>query len=105
MEHNELTTVVLTPMPEFHRAVGIPRSVAIAYPFGRPLGEVGDAAGQSDILKQALAFLEDAKEPGDIKHLPHQWPEEPKKVKWHPSEISPIVRANLEMIKKLAAQS
>jgi len=101
MEENGLSTVVLTPMPEFHRAVGIPRSVAIAYPFGRLFGEVGNAAGQLEILTQTLTMLDEADAPGQIKHLANRWPETPKDAKWHPPEISPIIKANLETIKKL----
>ena len=45
MEDSGLSTVVLTPMPEFHNDVGIPRSAAIEYPFGRPVGQVNDIDG------------------------------------------------------------
>ena len=103
MEENGIATVALTPMPEFHNAVGIPRSAAIAYPFGRPLGEVGDIAGQRNVLESALTMLTESTKPGAIKHLPFEWPEEPKKVKWHPPEISPIVKQNLALIKQLSA--
>ena len=101
MEENDLPTVVLTPVPEFHNAVGIPRSVAIAYPFGRPVGEVHDQQGQRDVLREAIAMLETADTPGEIKHLPFVWPETPKETNWQPPEISPIIKANLDVIKKM----
>ncbi len=101
MEENDLPTVVLTPVPEFHNAVGIPRSAAIAYPFGRPVGEVHDQQGQRDVLREAIAMLETADTPGEIKHLPFVWPETPKETNWQPSEISPIIKANLDVIKKM----
>jgi hypothetical protein len=66
---------------------------------------VNDRDGQLKVLKPTLSVLENAKEPGQISHLPFTWPEEPKKVDWHPPEISPIVKVNLEEIKKLGAQA
>ena len=101
MEENALSTVVLTPMPEFHNAVGIPRSVAIEYPFGRLLGQVNDIAGQQRVLERAISMLEDADTPGQIRHLEFVWPEDPKQVNWHPPEISPIIKQNLDVIKKI----
>lgn len=101
MEENGFSTVVLTPSPEFHNAVGIPRSAAIGYPFGRPVGQVNDRDGQRQVLREALAMLEETKSPGEIRHLPFIWPEEPKNTKWHPPEISPLIKANLDQIKKM----
>ncbi len=86
-------------MPDFHRAVGIPRSAAIEYPFGRPVGEVNDREGQRRVLSAALKMLETAKTPGEMHHLPFTWHEEPKATKWHPPEMSPIIKMYLNEIK------
>lgn len=88
-------------MPEFNRDVGIPRSAAIAYPFGRLLGAVGDREGQLQVLREVLVMLEEAEHPGQVKHLPMVWPEAPEKADWHPLHISPIIKANLDAIKKM----
>ena len=88
-------------MPEFQRAVGIPRSVAIEYPFGRPLGQVGDRAGQRRILLEALHMLQQAATPGEVRHLALTWPEAPRETDWHPPHISPIIKANLDKIKAM----
>lgn len=101
MEESTISTVVLTPMPEFQNAIGIPRSAAIEYPFGRPLGQVNDIEGQQSVLWQALSMLEEANAPGQICHLDFDWPEDPKKTDWHPPEISPIIKQNLDVIKKI----
>ena len=101
MENNGLSTVVLTPMPEFHNDVGIPRSAAIEYPFGRPLGQVNDVDGQRDVLRETIAMFEGVDKSGDIWHLPFTWPEDPKKTDWHPPEISPIIKQNLDTIKAM----
>ena len=104
LEENGFSTVTLTNTPEFHRQVGIPRVAAIEYPYGRPVGQVHDQDGQRNVLKATLSVLENAKEPGQISHLPFTWPEEPKKTDWHPSEISPIAKLNLAEIKRLGAK-
>lgn len=102
LEAAGISTVVLTPTWEFHRAVGIPRSAAIAYPYGRPLGQVGDRQGQREVLLSALNVLETATEPGTVVHLPFEWPQPPKETAWHPPEMSPIIKAYLDDIKKAA---
>jgi len=100
LEQNGFSTVVLTPTPEFHREVGIPRSAAIEFPYGRPLGQVGDRNGQRDVLLETLSVLSKAQEPGEIWSLPFTWPEEPKDAKWHPPEMSPLVRLFREQIRE-----
>ncbi|MCA1961196.1 MAG: hypothetical protein LDL33_10405 [Desulfomonile sp.] len=99
LEQAGFSTVVLTPTPEFHRAVGIPRSAAIEYPYGRPVGQVGDRDGQRAVLIATLAVLENAQRPGEIHHLPFTWPEAPKDAKWHPPEMSPLIKMYLEEIR------
>ena len=64
LEEKGFCTVVLTPTPDFHRAVGIPRSAAIEYPYGRPVGEVGDREGQRRVLLAALAVFEKGPQAG-----------------------------------------
>ena len=90
---------MLTPTPDFHRAVGIPRSAAIEHPYGRPVGEVGDRDGQRRVLQATLAVFAEAARPGEVRHLPFVWPQEAKHTKWQPAEMSPIVKANLDQIK------
>ena len=99
LESKGFSTVVLTPTPEFHRAVGIPRSAAIAYPYGRPVGQVGDRDGQRRVLLGALEMFVKARTPGEVHHLPFIWPEDPKHTKWHPPEMSPLIKAYLHEIK------
>jgi len=91
---------VLTPMHDFNRLVGIPRSAAIEYPYGRILGAVGDKTGQRAVLLSALNVLQTAEEPGEVRHLPFTWPEEPKDTDWQPPEMSPLIKFYLEDIKK-----
>jgi hypothetical protein len=99
LEEKGFSTLLLTPTHEFHRAVGIPRSAAIEYPYGRPVGEVGDRDGQRRVLLAALAALERTRTPGEVIHLPFTWPEDPKNTKWHPPEMSPLIKFYLDEIK------
>jgi hypothetical protein len=105
LEAQGLSTVTLTNTPEFHRQVGIPRVAAIEYPYGRPVGQVHDRDGHRKVLFEALSVLENADAPGQIFNLPFTWPEEPKKVDWHPPEMSPIVKLHLDEIKRLGAEA
>ena len=91
--------------PEYHREIGMPRVAAIEYPFGRPIGQVNDLEGQRNVLTQTLSVLENAQKPGQVFHLPFKWPEDPKDTKWHPPEISPIVKLMLDEIKKAGAEA
>jgi hypothetical protein len=99
LEEKGFSTLVLSPTHEFHRAVGIPRSAAIEYPYGRPVGQVSDKDGQRRVLLAALAVFEKARTPGEVHHLPFAWPETPKETRWQPPEMSPLIKFYLEEIK------
>jgi len=40
--------------------------------------------------------MEKAENPGEVSHLPFNWPEESRFTKWQPPEISPIVKLFLK---------
>lgn len=94
--------MILTPTPEFTREIGFPRTVALEYPYGRPVGQVHDAGGQRQVLMATLDSLQSAKVAGQVEHLGFEWPEAPQDAKWHPPEMSPIVKQFLGEIKKMA---
>jgi len=70
-------TVSLSMIPEFTRAVGVPRLAGIAYPMSRPMGRPGDAQGQRDVLRALLGLLGSAPAPDAYLELPFTWPESP----------------------------
>jgi len=105
LEDEGFSTLTLTMTPEYNKEVGIPRVAAIEYPYGRPVGEVNDVEGQRKVLLEALSVLEKAQVPGHVFDLPFTWPEDPKNTKWHPPEISPIVKIQLEKIKRAGAEA
>ena len=86
-----IPTVTLDMIWVYQRIVGMPRVAAIEHPFGRPYGDVGDAARQREVLLAALQLAETATTPGHVEHLPFRWHEDPKETKWHPAEPSPII--------------
>lgn len=99
LEGKGFSTLLLTPTHEFHRAVGIPRSAAIEFPYGRPVGQAGDRDGQRKVLSAALAVFDKARAPGEVHHLPFTWPEAPKETRWQPPEMSPLIKFYLEEIR------
>lgn len=58
---------------EVLEAVRPPRTVHVRFPFGRPLGEPGNAAQQRVIIEDALGFLARAQERGSMLELPYRW--------------------------------
>jgi hypothetical protein len=105
LEEAGFSTVVLTPTPEFNGLVGVPRSAAIEYPYGRPVGQVGDREGQRKVLLETLSVLEQALKPGEIRSLSFTWPEEPKNAKWQPPEMSPLIKLYLDDIRAARKQN
>jgi hypothetical protein len=91
IEASGVTTVTLNMLWPYQRLVGMPRVAAIEHPFGRPYGDVGDAATQAAVLRAALAVAETAAQPGHVEQLGFRWHEDPRDTKWHPAEPSPII--------------
>jgi hypothetical protein len=100
LEEAGFSTVVLTPTHEFNRKVGVPRSAAIEYPYGRPVGEVGDKVGQREVLLAVFEVLEKAQKRGEVRHLQFTWPQDPKETDWQPPEMSPLIKIFLKEIKE-----
>lgn len=92
LEAAGFTTINLTPVPDLTASVSVPRIAAIEYPLGRTLGQPCDAAGQMAVLEATLQALERIQTPGEIVHLPFEWPETPKEVRNDPPEQPPIAR-------------
>ncbi|UCE55536.1 MAG: hypothetical protein JSV31_08855 [Desulfobacterales bacterium] len=55
--------------------VKAPRNVFINFPLGRPCGKANDPELQTQILKDTLSYLAEAKIPGEIADLPYEWDE------------------------------
>jgi hypothetical protein len=90
MEAMGLSTLCISNVPALMGAVGVPRMVALEHPFGRTLGQPGDAEGQRAVLRATLQAGEGMASPGSVAHLPFRWPEPRGKAQTHPPEPPPI---------------
>jgi hypothetical protein len=59
LERRGIATTSVTVLEEITRKVRTPRALTVPYALGYPLGEPGDAALQTRILRAALALLDD----------------------------------------------
>jgi hypothetical protein len=90
LEKRGLVTVSLTNMPFITAKIGVPRAVAVEFPFGMIWGHPGDHAMHERIMRHLLEAAESIEQPGTIVELPYEWPEEDfKKRDWFPEEKPP----------------
>ena len=89
-----LSTILVTPMPFWVEKIGVPRTLAVEFPFGHTLGQPDDVAQQTRVIRQALDVLETAESPGLIVHSPEVWPVPQKEAmeSWQPQEPSPLIQ-------------
>lgn len=93
LEAYGLSTVLVTNMPFWAEKIGVPRTLAVEFPFGHMLGQPGDITTQRRVIAQALAVLRTATIPGTIVHTDEVWPVpavEAMKA-WQPAEPSPVI--------------
>jgi hypothetical protein len=94
LEAAGLSTILVTMMPYWAEKVGVPRTLAVEFPFGQTLGQAHDVAQQFRVIRQALRVLESADKPGTIVHSAETWPVPQKEAykAWQPVEPSPIIK-------------
>ncbi len=63
MERAGIATASLTALPEVTARVRPPRALSVPYPLGFTLGRAHDEALQRDLMRQALALLDEADVP------------------------------------------
>ena len=78
------------------------RVLGVEFPFGHSFGVVDDAGMQTRTLRAALDLLVTATAPETRVDVDEQWPGDPKRAykDWQPSEPSPIVKHNIELIRQ-----
>ena len=81
-------------MPFWAEKIGVPRVLAVEYPYGHLLGQPHNVAQQMRLIRQALGVLETAEVPGTIIHSEEKWPVPQKEAleDWQPEEPSPFIR-------------
>jgi hypothetical protein len=103
LEAAGLATILVTNMPFWAEKVGVPRTLAVEFPFGHTLGQAHDTAQQMRVIRQALHVLETATVPGEIVHSPETWPVPQKEATkdWQPEIPSPVVEIMAPKIREL----
>ena len=101
-----LSTILVTMMPFWAEKIGVPRTLAVEFPFGHTLGQPHDVPQQMRVIRQALKVLETADTPGTIVHSPEKWPVDQKKTieDWQPEEPSPLIRVMTPHIRQMLRQ-
>lgn len=93
LEAEGFSTILVTNMPYWAEKTGVPRTLAVEFPYGHILGQPGDIQMQMSVITQALQVLADAREPGVIIHAEDEWPQpvEDATSAWQPETESPII--------------
>jgi hypothetical protein len=102
VEATGIPTVTVSMMPVFSDKYRASRTLGVEFPFGHGFGVVHDPEMQTRTLRAALELLFLAQEPETRVDVAEQWPVDPKEAykSWQPSEPSPIVAHNIDLIRK-----
>ena len=73
--------------------MGVPRLVGIEHPLGVTVGHPGDVATQTAVLRDTLQALAEMERPGEVRHLPYKWVDQPGDPDLHPDPPPPITGA------------
>jgi hypothetical protein len=84
---------MVTNMPYWAEKIGVPRTLAVEFPYGHILGQRHDTAQQRRVLRMALDVLRSAKTPGTIVHFQEVWSESLEEAirECHPDMPPPIM--------------
>ena len=106
LEAAGLSTVLVTMMPFWAERVGVPRALAVEFPFAQTLGQPHNRSQQMTVIHSALQVLEETDQPGIISHSPEEWPQpKDQAIKaWQPVKPSPIIREMAPQIRTLFRQ-
>jgi hypothetical protein len=106
LEAAGLSTILVTPMPFWAERIGVPRTLAVEFPFGHTLGQPHAVAQQTRVIRQALEVLETAQTPGTIVHSPETWPVPQSEASkdWQPEEPSPVIQIMAPRLRELLRQ-
>jgi glycine/betaine/sarcosine/D-proline reductase family selenoprotein B len=73
LEERGFPTVALSLLPELSEIVGVPRTLALHFPFGAPCGDPGHGELHRAVLSEALELFATAREPGEIRASSLAW--------------------------------
>ena len=89
-------------MPDLASKTRLSRIIGVEFPFGQAFGMIDDPGMQRRVAEAAVRLLEEATEPETRKDLDIEWPVDTKTAykAWQPPVISPIVKQNLDQIRR-----
>ena len=100
-----ISTVLVTMMPFWSEKMGVPRTLAVEFPFGHALGHAGDRDEQLAVIREALRVLREARQPGTVRHMEREWPDFEKwKTAWYPPALPPIIKLLVERRREQAIE-
>jgi hypothetical protein len=105
-EQEGFCTIFVTMMPYWAKKIGVPRTLAVAYPFGHTLGLPGDTHKQRSVLDEALSVFEKSEKPGMVFESEANWPE-PAEIaiqRWQPEQPSPVIQYLAPHLRQLLRQ-
>lgn len=73
-EAEGFSTIMVSNMPYWSEKVGVPRTLAVEFPFGHILGQPGNRDMQMRVIREALDVLVTADEPETVFHSDEPWP-------------------------------
>jgi len=84
---------MVTNMPFWADKIGVPRTLAVEFPFGHILGEPHNEVQQMKVVIEALNMMEAVTQPGSIFHSKEKWSVETAIAlkSWQPLEPSPVI--------------
>ena len=97
-----IPTVTVTMMPVLAEKCRSSRVLGVEFPFGHSFGVVDDAEMQTRTLRASLDLLVTATTPQTRVDVDERWPGDARQAykDWQPSEPSPIVAHNIEIIRQ-----
>ena len=90
MEKRGLSTICLTQMPYVTGKLGVPRALAVEFPFGMIWGRPGDHETHRLVMRQMLQAAQEITTPGTIAESDLLWPDDLTALRdWFPKEPPP----------------
>lgn len=82
IERRGIRTVAVTFLEELTAFIGTPRALSVRFPYGAPFGNPHNRWLQTRVLREALALLDEAKEPNTIRPSSYRWRQSRERVSW-----------------------
>lgn len=93
-------------MPFWVEKIGVPRTLAVEYPFGHIFGQPKNVSQQMRLARHVIHVIETLDEPGMIVHSNEIWPQPTEEAikEWQPEVPAPVIshisKSFLEMMRK-----